>query len=424
MTKIRFIHTSDLHIGTPFKGLCNSNSQLASKLKDASLRSFQRIIDLCIDRNVDFLLVAGDVFDSEYKSVADQMRFCNELKKLSEHGINAYLICGNHDPLCSWLSTTELPANVFRFGSTEVTSRIFEKDGKAAAEIFGISYQEKVMERNLAAEFPIVDGRSPISIAVLHGTIGDAGPHKNYAPFKIDEILSKGFDYWALGHVHKTNIVRDSHPAVAYPGNPQGRDFGETGPKGCFLVEIEPGGNPNIEFLSTQFVQFDALEIDLTGATSINQISEKITQRIQDAKDYGPNSELHGRMLRITITGRTTLHSLLGQAGEQEQIVALFNEGQLSERQFAWIDRIKVRTMPDVSLEELENGNDFVAEILKTFRQYESDPVAMAELFESIEKEFAFPEASLNLAGGTVHQAPEILEGAKWKLIDEFVTGK
>ena len=123
MPKVRFIHTADLHLDTPFKGLSRMNSDLSKRLKDATFRSFRKIIDLCSDKKVDFLIISGDIFDSENKSLAAQLRFVTELKSLSEKGIPVYFICGNHDPLKSWLDTIELPDKVIRFGPPEVSSK-------------------------------------------------------------------------------------------------------------------------------------------------------------------------------------------------------------------------------------------------------------------------------------------------------------
>src|SRR6056297_2171810 len=208
MTKVKFVHTADLHLDTPFKGLSNWDNQLASKLKDATLKSFYNIIDLCIQEKVDFLIIAGDIFESEIKSLAAHLAFYNALKKLSDNNIATYIVCGNHDPLSSLADFKELPDNVFLFNSSKAGKETFYKDGKALADIYGISFENKIVKKNLAKTFQLEDGHSPFSIAVMHGTIGNPGPHENYAPFTKDDVINKGFDYWALGHIHKKEIIR------------------------------------------------------------------------------------------------------------------------------------------------------------------------------------------------------------------------
>ena len=145
MTKVKFIHTADLHLDTPFKGLANWNSDLASKLKDATFKSYKNIIDICLQERADFLVISGDIFDSEYKSLAAQIKFVNELKVLSDRGIPTYFICGNHDPLSSWLENLEMPEKVFRFNSSEVDCMTYQKNNIPAADIYGISFQYKVI---------------------------------------------------------------------------------------------------------------------------------------------------------------------------------------------------------------------------------------------------------------------------------------
>ena len=139
MTKIKFIHTADLHLDTPFKGLSNWNSELAGKLKNATFAAFRNIVDLCLREHVDFLLISGDTFDSENRSLAAQLKFVSELKRLSDNGVRVYFICGNHDPLNAWLEDLQMPENVFRFNAEEVENFTFPKNGRSIADIYGIS---------------------------------------------------------------------------------------------------------------------------------------------------------------------------------------------------------------------------------------------------------------------------------------------
>ncbi len=232
MPKVRFIHTADLHLDTPFKGLSRWNSDLSKKLKDATFKSFKNIIDLCSDKRIDFLIISGDIFDSENKSLAAQLRFVTELKSLSDKGIPTYFTCGNHDPLKSWLDTVDLPENVHRFDSSGVQFHTFKKGDAAIADIHGISFNEKAVSRNLAAEFRLAPDPAPISIAVLHGTIGTPGPHENYAPFSREDVAGKGFDYWALGHIHKKRVSLGFKPGDIISGQSTGQGFWRTGRKG------------------------------------------------------------------------------------------------------------------------------------------------------------------------------------------------
>lgn len=418
MTKVKFIHTADLHLDTPFKGLSNWNSDLASKLKDATFKSFRKIIDLCIKEKVDFLVISGDIFDSENKSLAAQLKFVSELKRLSDNDIPTYFICGNHDPLSSWLDTLQLPENVFRFDSSIVENYTYKKDNISIADIYGISYQNKVVKKNLALKYKLSSKPSPISIAILHGTVGVAGTHENYAPFKVGDVANKNYDYWALGHIHKRQIIHESDPTIVYPGNPQGRDFGETGVKGCYLVEINAGNSPQTEFISTQLIRFEEVEVDLSDENKIDHLSVKIEEAKGNIADFDENASY---ILRITLKGRTPLHSQLNKSGEIEQLLDLFNEGQLNQTGFTWIDQIELKTQPEIDIEQIKKGTDFPSEILKMFSKYEKGSEKLQELINNVDEEFTSLQAKRELAELSESEQKEILEKAKWILLDQII---
>ncbi len=418
MKKIRFIHTADLHLDTPFKGLASWNMNLAGRLKDATFKSFGKIIDSCLDEDVDFLVISGDIFESDNKSLAAQLKFMSELKRLSDKGISAYFVCGNHDPINSWLETMGFPENVYRFGSHAVVNYTYYKDNKPAAEICGISFREKVVKDNLAIKYRLKDNPAPVSIAVLHGTTGIPGPHENYAPFRVKDVLKTGFDYWALGHIHKRQIINESGPVMVYPGNPQGRDFGETGAKGCYLVEIDEDGQVNLEFIPVQIIRFEEIEIDLADEDKIDRIWDKIEKNRNSIEDYDENVSY---ILRVNLIGRTALHAHLNKPGELEKLQEYFNEGQLNQINFTWIDRFEINTMPLVDTEQIKKGNDFAAELLKAFSEYELDLKGLEELISSINEEFLGYRISKEIEVLTEYQRKEVFEKAKWKLLDQLI---
>ncbi len=418
---IRFIHTGDLHLDTPFKGLSSLNQELAGRLKDATFRSFQRIIDICIEESVDFLLITGDIFDSEIQSLSAQLRFEKELRRLSKHNIPAYFICGNHDPLSSWLEELVLPPQVYRFGSTEVECKTFEKEGKPLADIYGISYGTRTENRSLADGYVMKENPAPFSIALLHGTIGSAGPHENYVPFRLEDVKSKGFDYWALGHIHKHHVVHAAHPAIVYPGNPQGRDFGETGPRGCYRVTLSEKQAPDVEFVPTQFIRFEEGDVDLSGLDSIGELSGRIHSAVEKIACSGYNASC---ILRLTLKGRTSLHGSLHRPGEISNLLSILNEGQLQYDRFTLFDQLVLQTLPDVNLDELKEANDFTAEILKSFDRMELDQGQLTELFSILEQEFGSQPAKRELDDLTEEEKKEILENARWQLLDQLIKEK
>ena len=418
MTKLRFIHTADLHLDTPFKGLTSWNRDLAGRLKDATFKSFGKIIDLCLQEKVDFLIISGDIFESGNNPLAAQLKFKGELDRLSANKIPVYFVCGNHDPLNSWPDTIQLPENVFRFGSDKVENFTYSKGGKPLADIFGISFQDKAVKENLARKYKLINNPSPFSVAVLHGTVGAAGPHENYAPFKTIDVINLGFDYWALGHIHNRQIIHESNPAIVYPGNPQGRDFGETGAKGCYLVEISEGNKVCMTFIPIQLIRFEEIEVDLTGEDKIDKLENKIEKAKTNIKDYDDNVCY---ILRINVNGRTVLHSHLNRPGELEQLLEHYNEGQLDYNNFSWIDDIKLNTQNIIDLDHIEKGNDFSAEILKKFNRYRKYLNELKELVKNTDNELISPQVKKELPELSEYEQKEILEKAKWKLLDQLI---
>jgi DNA repair exonuclease SbcCD nuclease subunit len=418
MTKVKFIHTADLHLDTPFKGLFNWNADLASKLKDATFKSFKRITDLCLIEKVDFLIISGDIFDSENKSLAAQIRFVSELKRLSENGIPTYFICGNHDPLDSWLDDLQLPENAFRFDSSKIEYVEFKKDKKPVADIYGISFQNKVVKKNLARSYQLRSEPAPISIALLHGTVGIPGIHENYAPFKVNDVENKGFEYWALGHIHKRQIIHKSTPAIVYPGNPQGRDFGEKGAKGCYIVELDDDNAPKLTFVPIQIIRFEEMPIDLSGQNKIDRLPEIIEEAKENIEDF---DEKASYILRIILEGRTSLHLQLNKPGEIDQLLDLFNEGQLLQSNFTWVDQIILKTQPDIDIEQVKKRTDFPAEILKTIDENKNSVEKLQELIDRQEVEFTSPQTKRELNELSDSEKKEILEKVQWILLDQLL---
>ncbi|WP_158555924.1 metallophosphoesterase family protein [Peribacillus glennii] len=268
MGKIVFIHAADLHLDSPFAGLKNVPSFIKDRLRESSFQSFQRIVDIAIFRQVDFVLLAGDIYDSENRSLRTQIRFRKELERLGEAGIQVYMIHGNHDHLDgSWI-TVNLPENVHIFQAIPEVKR-FRKEGGTAVNIYGYSYPRRhVTERIISRYEKRPDAE--YHIGLLHGNLEGHTEHSPYAPFSKSELAEKEFDYWALGHVHKRQVISVDPPAV-YPGNIQGRNRKETGDKGCYMVTLDNGA-ANYEFLETSTVLFDSIMIKPEAESGFDKV--------------------------------------------------------------------------------------------------------------------------------------------------------
>ncbi|NIP99855.1 MAG: hypothetical protein GWM98_21770, partial [Nitrospinaceae bacterium] len=222
VTTFRFIHCSDLHIDSPFKGLSAIHPQWAGRLRQAPLQSFLNIVDLAKREQVDAVIIAGDVFDSQNKSLQAQFKFRTGLQILSEHGIPVFIAHGNHDPLDSWSTTLDWPDGVTVFPGNRVQSVPVTRDGQTLAQIHGISFPKRDVFENLSLQFSR-DQEKGFAIGVLHANVGGHPDHDPYASCSVDDLIGRKMDYWALGHIHARDVLRGAHPAIVYSGNAQSR---------------------------------------------------------------------------------------------------------------------------------------------------------------------------------------------------------
>ena len=416
MPKVTFVHTADIHLDTPFKGLTGIDHDLARRLKQATFQAFHNIVDHCIAEPVDFLLIVGDTFDGEDRSLSAQLGFAEEVNRLSRAGIPVYMVYGNHDPEETWLTELPFPANVHCFGASQPETKTFSKEGKILADIHGISFDSHSGGDNPARHFHRREPPAPFSIGLIHGTIGPAGPHTPYSPFTAADIIEKGFDYWALGHIHNRCIIRPADPAVVYPGNPQGRDFGETGLKGCFRVTLETGRKPLITFLPAGAVRFESIPVDLTGLDTLDRIPEKIEAAVYSGQEDPDHADC---IARIILQGRTPLHVHIKNDDALKELAQWLNE-TLSPDALYHIDRIESETLPDIDLDNVARGNDFPADVFRVFKTYDENPDTIDGLIRSMAESFATHTIRKQTRPLDESDCRQILALAQRRLIDLF----
>lgn len=275
---IRFIHAADLHLDTPFSGLEQISSKLGEKLREAPFKSLQKIVDTALEKEVDFVLLAGDLYNTERVNIKAQSLFIEQLKRLEKAEIAVFLIRGNHDYISENAQTLTLPfpTNVYTYERT-VDTHVFETKTKKRVAISGFSYDSKWIFDRKVKEYPNRFPNVDMHIGLLHGAIESANSENgNYAPFSVDELRMKNYDYWALGHVHQKQHVAEN-PTVIYPGNIQGLHKNEMGEKGCLLVEWE-AQEERIEFIPTAPIIWERLIVSLAEIDTISLFIQKLQQ--------------------------------------------------------------------------------------------------------------------------------------------------
>jgi exonuclease SbcD len=384
MPNFSFVHTADLHLDSPFAALNVDNPDLARILHSATFEAFDRVIKLCLEEQVDFLLVAGDVYDGADRSLRAQVKFRDGLKRLDEAGIRSFVVHGNHDPLDGWSSTLEWPSRVHVFGD-HVEAVEVKRDGSLLACIQGISYPKRDERRNLSPLFHRTG--SAFQIALLHANVGSDTGHEPYAPCTLEDLLKSEMDYWGLGHVHSKRVLSGHLPFVVYPGNTQGRNIKETGEKGCYLVRVRDDKEVEMDFHATDVVRWTRYELSIhdlqTEQDLINAldhacvgISEKASERPSIA--------------RITLSGRSPLFKFLKAPNTVSDLLEILHERAPSYSPPVWVEQILLSVGPDIDPMARMKERDFLGDLIRYSRELmgEKDLGALlredlAPLFES-----------------------------------------
>ncbi|MCY4417556.1 MAG: DNA repair exonuclease [Chloroflexi bacterium] len=379
---LRYIHAADLHLDSPFTGIrAAAPENVAQTLYSATFDSYRNIIDLCISERVDALLVAGDIYDGADRSLRAQQAFIDGLRSLDAAGIRSFVCHGNHDPLDGWEARLAYPDGCHRFGSEFAAVPIFPDEPERAL-VYGISYPTRDVYDNLVSQLGEVD-ESAFTIGLLHANVGGNTDHALYAPCTLDDLAQSGIDYWALGHVHTRQVLRERTPTVVYPGNPQGRHPNETGARGVYLVEVDDTGNVGLEFRPTDTVRWERINIDISALETEQDLLNEIDDAMQNLLD---GAEGRSVVVRMTLTGRGEVNQFLRQAGAAEQLLASINDQWAERLPFVWCERIEDETAAAIDRDALRSGEDFLAEVLRTADQIREDPETLqdglAELYQ------------------------------------------
>ncbi len=367
MSSFRFIHCSDLHIDSPFKGLASEKPELAKKLRASTSQAFQNIVDLAIKEKVDAVVIAGDIYDGADKSLQAQFKFRKGLQELSDADIPSFLAHGNHDPLDSRFATLKWPDRVTVFSGEEVECHNIQRDGKTLAEIHGISYPTRDVKENLALRFEPHAGPG-FAIGVLHTNVGHNPDHDDYAPCSIEDLVSRKMDYWALGHIHAYKVLRSSDPAIVYSGNTQARHKNETGVKGCCLVTLHANASPEIQFVAVDSVRFICESVDLRAARSLDDVMQCVQAQCEEISAGAGGRDA---LIHLTLTGRTQVHRELQQSDNVEHLMEEIQSDFEGRTPALWV-ALAVATQGAYDVEALKQGNDFIADLLTLYEEIEN----------------------------------------------------
>ncbi len=363
----RFIHAADIHIDSPMEGLASYEGAPVDALRGATRSALENLVGMALEENVDFVLIAGDLYDGDWKDFSTGLFFTRQMTRLLEGSVPVYLIAGNHDAASVLTRRLTLPENVHAFSTRKAESK---QVSNVPVMIHGRGFPHRAVPENLVPEYP-PPAAGYFNIGLLHTSLTGAYGHDTYAPCTLRDLTEKGYDYWALGHVHQPRVLsRD--PWVVFSGNLQGRHVRETGPRGCQLVTV----NESLEVTSAEHraqdvVRWGRLDVDLQKVERENEALSRIETGLRDAVcDAG------GRLLavRIALTGATVLHEHFKH--DLQRIKAeCIRLAQSVGGDELWVERVEVATQSVFDPSKLANRDDLTSVVLETLDSAGTGPL-------------------------------------------------
>ncbi len=371
-----FLHAADIHLDSPLCGLERYAGAPVDEIRGAARRAFENLVQLAISEEVDLVLIAGDLYDGDWKDYNTGLFFVSQMSRLQAAGIRVFLIAGNHDAASQLTKALRPPANVHSFATRRPESVVLEDLGIV---IHGQGFATRSVAADLSADYPLAQP-GLFNIGMLHTSLDGRPGHDCYAPCTLDGLRSRGYQYWALGHVHRREIVSEA-PWVVFPGNIQGRHAREPGDKGCTLVAVENDRVVSVEHRTVDVVRWSICDTDVTGVDQLEEVYVRVAEGLNDAVEAA-----QGRLLaaRIRLTGSCPLHQELVVQHEQVlnecRSLALADGGDR-----VWIEKVIVNTSLSAGAVAARMRGDALGELLRAIDEWEVDDERLAELAEQVD---------------------------------------
>jgi len=372
---VRFIHAADIHLDSALHGLERYEGAPVEEIRSATRRAFDNLIALAIDEEVAFVLLVGDLYDGDWKDYNTGLYFVERMGRLREAGIRVFIVMGNHDAASQITKHLGLPDNVTLF-STKHPEQILLEDLNVA--VYGQGFATRAVTDDLSQAYPQGDPQL-FNIGLLHTCLDGKPGHEPYAPCSVDGLRSKGYQYWALGHVHNREEVSQD-PWIVFPGNIQGRHIRELGPKGCTLVTVENGEIAEVEHRDLDVMRWSLCELDVSVSESVDDIYEQVRESLQSASDAAEGRPV---AVRLVLQGACSAHSTLHADRErwiQEYRALATGLGGTG----IWLEKVSIKTRPSVSVDEVLERGDALSGLLRAISDMELDASALDDLTDDI----------------------------------------
>ena len=415
----KFIHAADVHLDSPLRGLSRYESAPAESIRNACRRAFENLVDLAIEEKVSFVLLAGDLYDGDWKDYSTGIFLSRQMGRLGQHGISVFAVAGNHDAANRMTKALDTPANMRILSSRKVETIRLDELGVA---IHGRSFGTQHVDENLAAGFAAAE-RGIFNIGLLHTSLDGREGHAVYAPCSADDLRAKGYQYWALGHIHKQEFVSED-PWIVFPGCIQGRHIREAGAKGCVLVTVEDGAVSAVEKCPLDVLRWVECSVDLTDTAEMREVLElarKIIENQSQSADGRPIA------MRIRFEGASSISDELSAFPErfEQQIKAIGAEIAGDD---LWIERVENAAVGRLDFESAYSEDSAFGKLLRDILSTPHNPDeisglkdVIADLRQKIPSEAFGAESVLNLDENQTIK--RLVDEAKHMLVGRLLTG-
>ena len=380
----RFVHAADLHLDSPFAGVGTLREGLADRLRDASLAAWEELVQLCIDEQAELLVVAGDLFDSDTRTSRFEFAVQQGARALVAAGVRVVVAHGNHDAFSASRSPLSGIDGVDVLRKDQPIVKRISSDGVGDIVVHGVSFGRADERENLAARFPARDGAPGLHIGVLHCAVGDRPGHGRYAPCSLDDLRGKGYDYWALGHIHGFDVL-EREPWIVYAGSLQGRSMkpSDRGPHGAVVVEFDDDRVLDARLHPIDIVRFEEIVVDIAGIETTAGLADRVLAEADALLGRTGDADV---VVRGRLVGRGRLSA--------EIAVDRWTEGfrdalaEAAPNRLLW-ERVIAEVQPEVDLDALRASAGFAGDLVRAFDAAGADDDALAARIAVLEETFA-----------------------------------
>ncbi len=341
MSVRKILHAADVHLDSPLQNLEAYPDAPVEAFRGATRQALCNLVDLAIGQRVDLVVIAGDLYDGAWDDAHTGLFFVSQATRLREAAIPLVVIRGNHDAALLMTQTLRLPDNpdgsLLMLDHQKVDRRVFPSIGVA---VHGRSFASRAEIEDLSRDYPPgIPGM--FNLGLLHTCLTGSDGHENYAPTSPERLARKGYDYWALGHIHdRRQCHTDDQPPIVFSGNIQGRHVRETGAKGCLLLSIDSASRISSEFHPLDVVRWSVFEHDTAGDERTDDAIDAFTPWLEAELQRAEHRPL---AMRVRLFGSTSLHEDYHRAaraleGDLRSIAMQHGCGRV------WFEQLRVRT--------------------------------------------------------------------------------